>query len=335
MKAKLLLVVASLVLVVTGVELALRAVSPGWMLFLPPVCFRPDLFEQVEWGYRLWPSRAFEHDYPPAHPRRVHVTVNAEGFRGGRDLHATDPRRRIVIAGDSIVFGEGVEESERTTEILEALEPTWRVDNLGMIGYGPDLMLRALEAVGLEPPPHTVVFVLFTDDLRRVAPLYAGVGFALPRFALENGRLVTVPYPTPQPWEYTRLGQGFLYAWWRYTGAAFPLTAAILDRARALGASRGFRVAVAFAPGPRERFDDRRRARFLAAWAARTGTPFLDLRTALPATDRNALYIVDDPHWSPLGHRRVAEALRAIIADCLKDHFSSGLSRSDILDVIG
>jgi len=308
-----LLSLVTLVLGLAAVEVGLRAMSPAWTLFLPPVCFRPDLFEQVTWGYRMWPSRTFDHDYPPLHPRRVRVTTNAEGFRGPRDLHTADTRPRIVVAGDSMVFGEGVEEAERATEVLEAMKPTWRVDNLGMIGYGPDLMLRALEAEGLEPRPAVVVLVLFTDDLRRVAPLYAGVGFAIPRFALDDGRLVDAPYPEPRFWERTRLGQGFLYAWWRYTGAAFPLTAAILDRFRADAASSGFRATVAFAPGPRERFDDRRRERFLETWAVRTGTPFLDLRAALAASGPDGLYIPDDPHWSVAGQRHVAEALRTFL----------------------
>ena len=33
---------------------------------------------------------------------------NAEGFRSRRDFHGQDSRRRIVVLGDSMVFGAGV-----------------------------------------------------------------------------------------------------------------------------------------------------------------------------------------------------------------------------------
>src|SRR5439155_20733292 len=103
------------------------------------------------------------------------------GFRGRRELLEAAGGRRVVVLGDSMVFGVGVEEAERCTELLEALEPGWRVDNLGMVGYGPDLMLRALEAVGLDPPPDVVVLVIFSHDVYRVAPEAPGVGFSIPR----------------------------------------------------------------------------------------------------------------------------------------------------------
>lgn len=314
MKAEIALLAGGLAVAVGGAEVALRRTLPLWAILDPPVCFRPDLFQPVEaYGYRLWPSRTIEHVYPPQAPRRLTLTTNADGFRG-RNLHQPDPRPRLVIAGDSMVFGEGVQEEERFTNVLEAIEPRWRVENLGMIGYGPDLMLRALEAVGLDPAPDVVVFAIFTDDFRRLAPHYAGAGFPLPRFDLEDGRLVTVPYPGLRLWERVRVVQGLLYLRWRYTGAAFPLTAAILDRLRALGRERGFAPALAFLPGQRDGWEDRRRRAWLAAYAARTGTPFLDLTETLATGRTTAFHIAGDSHWNAAGHRVVAEALRPFVA---------------------
>jgi len=37
------------------------------------------------------------------------------------------------------VLGDGVAAEHRLTEVIEQLEPGWRVDNLGMSGYGVDL----------------------------------------------------------------------------------------------------------------------------------------------------------------------------------------------------
>ena len=306
---KLLLLVASTALALALGEVLARAVDPEWRLFSPPICFRPDLFEQTPWGYRLHPGRTLRLRPPAADL----VVSNAQGFRGTRDLGEADPRPRIVVLGDSMTFGGGVAEAERFTERLEAAEPGWRVENLGMIGYGPDLMLRALEAVGLGARPAVVVMVMYADDPRRVAPLYAGVGFAIPRYVVRAGRLETQPYPEPRPWEHLRLVQGLSYARWRYTGAARPVTGAVLDRWRALAAEHGAVSALVFVPRARDGFDDRRWRGWLAAWAAAARVPFLDLTDALRARGPE-LYLPADSHWSAAGHAVVADALRPFVA---------------------
>jgi hypothetical protein len=250
--------------------------------------------------------------YPHDAPYTVTVTSNADGFRGRRELDARDARARIVVLGDSMVFGPGVEEPERFTELLEGMAPGWRVDNLGMIGYGPDLMVRALEHVGLDPMPAVVVLAQFTDDFRRVVPPYSGAGFPLPRYQLDHGRLVTVPYPVPRPWDRLRLLQGVRYLRWRYTGATFPLNGAILDHFVGLGRRHGFVPAVLFVPGPHDYRDDRRRRAWLRDWAATRSVAFLDLTDAL-APDATHAYLPGDSHWSAAGHRRVAETLRPFL----------------------
>jgi hypothetical protein len=251
--------------------------------------------------------------YPPDAPHTVTLTSNADGFRSRRELRQPDERTRIVVLGDSMVFGEGVEEPERFTELLETMEPGWRVENLGMVGYGPDLMLRALEHVGLDPVPDVVVLAQFTDDFRRVVLPYAGAGFLLPRYVLRDGVLTTVPYPEPAAWERLHLVQGIRYLRWRYTSATFPLNGAILDRFLALGRRHGFATAVLFLPGPEDHRDDRRRRVWLRDFAAQRTTPFLDLTDALhPGAAR--YYLPRDPHWNAAGHRRVAETLRPFIA---------------------
>jgi hypothetical protein len=306
---KLLLLLASTALALALGEAIARVVDPDWRLFSPPICFRPDLFEQTPWGYRLHPGRTLRLR-PPAPDL---VVSNAQGFRGTRDVGEADPRPRIVVLGDSMAFGGGVAEAERFTERLEAVEPGWRVENLGMIGYGPDLMLRALEAVGLGARPAMVVMAMYADDPRRVAPLYAGVGFPIPRYVVREGRLETIAYPEPHPWEHLRLVQGLSYARWRYTGAARPVTGAVLDRWRALAAEHGAVPALVFVPRARDGFDDRGWRGWLAAWAAAARVPFLDLTDALRARGRE-LYLPADTHWSTAGHAVVADALRPFVA---------------------
>ena len=54
---RLLLFVASTALALALGEVIARVVDPQWRLFSPPICFRPDLFEQTPWAYRLHPGR--------------------------------------------------------------------------------------------------------------------------------------------------------------------------------------------------------------------------------------------------------------------------------------
>src|SRR5262245_30559907 len=96
---KLFLLVVSTLFALTTAEIAARIIDPEWRLFYPPICFRPDLFEQTSWGYRLHPSRTLR-----LHPARgripeQRVVANAQGFRGLRDLNEPDSRLRIVVLG--------------------------------------------------------------------------------------------------------------------------------------------------------------------------------------------------------------------------------------------
>lgn len=80
----------------------------------------------------------FDHRY------RVHT--NSLGFRGP-ELDP-DARERVLLLGDSYVFGMGVEDDEtfaaRLGELLERREPgRWEVVNAGVNGYG------AVQALGL------------------------------------------------------------------------------------------------------------------------------------------------------------------------------------------
>jgi len=319
MRRNVALLVASIFFSLAVAELALHAVHPAWVVPYPPVCYWPQLYERWDpHGYRLHPARRLEEYYPPARPRRIAIHANAEGFRSARDFAGDDARPHVVVLGDSMVFGSGVEEGERFTERLEAMEPGWRVDNMGMVAYGTDLMLRALETVPVTPPPDVVVFAIFSHDVYRVMPEATGVGFPLPRYVLRDGQLVTVPYPARPAWSRLRLVEGARYVRWRYGGASYAVNAAILDRFRALADERRFVPAIVFLPAKRERWDDRVRRRWLAAEAARRAVAYLDVSDAVHAAGGEALYIPDDAHWNERGHAVVAEALHPFLAHLLR-----------------
>lgn len=269
-------------------------------------------------GYRLVPSRRASYDYPPTAPRRLEVRSNRDGFRG-RELGAGPAQGRLLVIGDSFVFGDGVSEEERFTERLEAAGVASAVDNLGMTGFGPDLMLRAFETAGAGLRPDAVLLCLYTDDFRRVRPFYAGVGFPIPRFALVGGRLVDRPYPSLPWWRQLHGTQLVRDLLWTHTGRLEALNGAILDRFRDGVRERGSRLGVVFLPGTADTLGDRRRRRWLSGWATRRSVPFLDLTARIHAVSRrhtgarDDVFLPGNPHWNPAGHALAAEALAPLV----------------------
>jgi hypothetical protein len=297
-------------------EAALRMTGRFQTPSYPPVCMRPELYQpSALYGYRLWPSRTTTYLYPAHNPRRLTLVSNRDGFRNSREFDEPDERLRVMMVGDSFVFGEGVEESERFTNALEALQPSWRIDSLGMPGYGPDLMLRALEAVGLKAAPDVVVFSMYTDDFRRVHPQYAGAGFEIPRFKLESGRLVTVPYPTPSFWDQWSLAVAIRYMYWHYTNTEFHLNAAILDRFLQLARLHAFVPAIIFLPGRTDAPIDKKRRAWLRQYTQQSATPFLDLTEPIHQAHRHQVFIPRNWHLNPYGHQLVATALQHFISE--------------------
>jgi hypothetical protein len=209
-----------------------------------------------------------------------------------------------------------VEEFERFPELLEAMEPGWRIYPLGMSGYGPDLMLRALEHVGLRVSPDVVVLCLYTDDLRRVHPFYAGAGFPIPKYRLEAGRLITVQYPSPSVMDALRLVGVARQAQWRLTDGETKLNQAILDRFVDLSVERGFTLAMVFLPDTSDDGVDRRRRTWLSRYASGRRVRFLDLTDAIVGASAE-LFIPGNPHWNSRGHQVAASRIREFLTPVL------------------
>ena len=94
------------------------------------------------------------------------VTINSQGFRGP-DPDTLPPGRRILVLGDSFVFGWGVDDGEtlpaRLEAILNAGSPPGGgvcVLNLGVPGYGPGREAALLRRRGIPLEPDLVLLVL-------------------------------------------------------------------------------------------------------------------------------------------------------------------------------
>jgi hypothetical protein len=283
-------------------------------------------------GYRLRPFLRTTYHYPQASKESIPIVSNSDGFRSNREFDEPDHRLKIMVVGDSFAFGEGVRQEDRFTDQLERLEPQWRVDNMGMTGWGIDLMVRAIEQFGRKASPDVVVLAVYTDDLRRLLPNYAGKGFGYSKFELRDGELITVPFPYPRSWQRLRLVQ-FLYqtAWNakrnRYRNR-YELNEALLDRYLKNSKTMGFKPAVVFFPGTNDTKEDQDRRGFLSDWARRQDVAYLDLTSAIHKPGNQNIFINNNSHWNPAGHRLAAEQLRSMLHRVL-DTPISGRGRNE------
>ena len=311
----LLLTLISSGLAVLGAEVGLQITGKFTPLPYPPEPRLPELYRYVEpYGYALWPSRTMQYAYPRKNPRRLTVHANSHGFRNSREFAVRDERFKILVVGDSYVFGEGVEEPERFSNLVEQMEPDWQVDNVGMIGYGPDLMLLALAEIAPIAKPDAVLLVLSYDDFRRIRKRYAGIGYPIPRLALQNEILIKTPYPKPYIWERSHLYHGIWLAFSKQAQAFTPLTAeewalnrAILDQILAISKQQKFSLLLSYLPGPWKDQTHVRRRNWLQRYALKRTLPFLDLSAAIHSADPDEVYIPDNTHYGPGGHKITAQ----------------------------
>ncbi|MGH7714338.1 MAG: SGNH/GDSL hydrolase family protein, partial [Gemmatimonadaceae bacterium] len=286
----------------------------------PPPRARTDLFmPDSAFGYHLWPLSRTCMRYPANSRRMVALISNSDGFASSRELGEPDPRPRVLVTGDSFTFGLGVNEGTRFTEVLEDLEPRWRVDNMGMMGWGLDLMVRALEALGEKAQPTVVVLAVFADDLARLTPQFAAVNIPYTKFELVDGKLADAPPYKRTLWRRFYLSElvksvrdraGGTHARQRY-----PLNEALLNRFHDLTRELNATPVVLFLPAPRTIDLDRERRAFLSAWAETISVIYRDLTVVLHGVGVEKTYISDDQHWNEYGHEVAARALHELLAD--------------------
>jgi len=151
----------SLLLTITLIEAALRVFS-GWL---------PVELQQL--------MQADPNNYGVAHPYigHLHRPNNALAISGRdfRAVHHTDghgfrnswpwPKTaEFVVLGDSVTFGQGVEDTQAWPAILAQFFPAGRVINLGLIGASPQQYLRVYETFGQKLRPKVVLVGYFTGN---------------------------------------------------------------------------------------------------------------------------------------------------------------------------
>jgi lysophospholipase L1-like esterase len=240
--------------------------------------------------------------------RTVHIRTNSLGFRDIEPEPTTKPT--VLFVGDSFVWGYDVEASERFTDLLRAELAAIRVVNAGISGYGTDQEYLLLRRIWDRFAPRVVVLMFCTDNDRDDNTTNV----------LSSGYYK--PYLTQAP-------DGD----WRFAGQPVPKSRQVyfvenaivrnlwLARAAVTGivVARHPRITV---PDPTERLIammrdlvESRGAKFLVGMErteARLAAYLAAQHIPYTAFDGAEAYPADGAHWTPAGHRLVADRLRAL-----------------------
>jgi hypothetical protein len=297
-----------------------RPFSPGWVGEFQNRPSKNFVVDELT-GWKMRPN----HEFIWITEGKTHVyRSNSQGFRADADFTGSDPRKRIVFAGDSYTFGAGVDAQDTFGAVVQQKSPDRVVYNLGMPGFGVDQVWMSVrhQAVPLRPDL-VVVGVVDADFDRSEIPYRAAEGFNKPTFKLVDGKLVqrtreqAPGFPTHFLNEYSSiwavarrvpkwLGRNYP------AGEYFLLNQAIL--AAIEGDCRRQSTPVLFVYIPTSEF---RPFPALSGYMRRAVANYIDLTEVRPAPP-HSIYFPQDGHLSPEGHRYVA----GLIDKWIRDHLA-------------
>ncbi|MBU1695104.1 MAG: SGNH/GDSL hydrolase family protein [Verrucomicrobia bacterium] len=131
------------------------------------------------------------------HGSGVWVTHNEHGFRDTPwDLDTT--KRRVLLLGDSNLWGYGAGDDEYPAALLNRAVPSVRWFNAGMNGYGTDQAYLLFQQLKPLVRPDLTVLV-FCDNDRSENTSQRVRNYNKPYFALRNGQLELCNSPVPAP----------------------------------------------------------------------------------------------------------------------------------------
>jgi lysophospholipase L1-like esterase len=137
-------------------------------------------------------------------PDRGEVRINELGLRGREIELDSSEMTRVLVFGDSYVFGVGVDEEHLLTTHLERLlqphfPPRLEAVNMGVSGYSTDQELLLMKELGPRLRPKIVILVICDNDYRANSENFAWRRYYKPYFDIDDeGGLHLRNVPVPQ-----------------------------------------------------------------------------------------------------------------------------------------
>lgn len=255
-----------------------------------------------------------------------HVVTDAEGWPGRARLEESD----LVVLGDSIAFGFGVDAARSYREV----NPRLRVKAISAPGYNLVQELLLMQEMAPRLAGKLVVWFIYhgNDLYDNLSPFMGPYRTPFVRERRDGtGWEIVTSHLRPAPWRYSagryRDWQRVLASLYTPTFLACRAYAAcdfLLGEAKKVCDHVGARLVVCTLPSPLtlgplasrlaqhsehpEAFDPDLPDRRIAESCRAHGIPFIAAKPHLSARD----YQLPDDHWNERGHRRVAEILRRL-----------------------
>lgn len=145
----------------------------------------------------------------PHEPGYFLVKTNSVGMRSSKeyDIKQDSGIRRILVFGDSYTAGDGVNNEERFTDLLEANEEELEVLNFGLSGSGIDQQLLIYENLGQSFGGDIILLCFSVEDINRISGGYRSYENRVtgeinlvpkPYFTIGNGNLQLHHVPVPR-----------------------------------------------------------------------------------------------------------------------------------------
>lgn len=294
----------------------------------------PGLFQRS-------PTRAFEHrpNFRGRDIRGNPILINSMGLRD-REYAPRKPEGvfRILVLGDSVVFGDGIRAQDTFVKKLEAgLNPNPRglkveAPNGGVRGYNTFQELRLLKEVGLKLEPDLVILAYVLNDAE---PMEKQAGLinkkftrliGLKDFIKQHSYLYAFLRRNMELLRHRVTPREFLETYDRQFDPASPgwrVSKESLREMKSLADERRIRLLVAVFPRlvglkadetyPAQAIQDQ----VVQTSGKELGIDTLDLLPALKGQDAETLKVTrtDTFHLNPYGHRVVAGILKKYILE--------------------
>lgn len=262
---------------------------------------------------------------------KTSIKINSQGMRN-QEYSEAKPEGvfRILTAGDSFVFGWGVEDHETASTILERNLPGQiEVLNLGVSGYSSDQILERLKVLGLKFNPDIVLY--FSNGLPSLSA---------PDYAFRHGRMYyaeSLKFSRAEKIHFWLMRNVYTYCFadqllgtlrhrMHSFGRTSPIqewaieaeSAGLLAPLQAMAKSQSFIPIIIYIPGKEDFLNRPERVRaevsLLESHCLALGVHFFDLTPYLKKNNPGIYFTVDD-HWTSKGHRVAAEAIAGFLKD--------------------
>lgn len=240
--------------------------------------------------------------------------ANSSGFRSS-DHERGKNSKNIVLLGDSYTFGAFVNYEDTFGEIIAQANPEFFVHNFAMPGFGVDQMLMTLRHYALDSKPDLVVVGLVDSDFERSLSAYRWKEKrSKPAFKVKNGKLElkTIDDQSNPVIKFldthSRVYAGYKLAlrqldYYYPLGHWWPLNGAIIDEIHSICADNGIEVLFIYLPSR-----EWKPFPMLEKYMADNNYHFINIQT-LGIEQPMSLYLEKDRHFSPPGHKLVADTI--------------------------